>query len=708
MAIRITGLNSGLDTESIISELVKAQNTKKDALVKAQKRLNYKQDAWKSLNAKVYNFYTTMLDDLQYQYSYQKKTTKVSNSSAVSVVTKGTAVNGSQDLKISKLAKPGYLTGGQLSDSKEFTTKSTMKDLGLTGESTINITTGGKTTELKLTEGTKISDVLNQLQSAGVNANFDEENQRFFISAQKDGKDNDFALTAGDANGLTALKTLGLYTAPDVNNEEYKNTTEYKEYSKWANYTNQELTDMAAFEALKRVNDYYTANRDLTAKNATLSEQNTALHDKNQELTDKNADLTKEIQDLGYNGDSSEVLKEKIEASTDETEKAALEAQLEKALKKETLEADIESNKKAIEDNTESIKANSDAIAANQKTITDNQAYFTESTVTDDNGNEVLTLNPTQALKTKVYDEYDAKRTASADALAGNAEGTNSSTATRIYGQDALIYLNGAKFTSDTNVFEINGLTITAQQETGDEVISLNTMEDTEGIYDLIKNFFTEYNKLINEMDSLYNADDASSYQPLTSEEKDAMTDTEIEEWEKKITDSILRRDSTLGTVSDALKNIMLSGLEVNGKKMYLSDFGIGTLGYFNSAENEKNAYHIDGDSEDSATKNNEDKLRAMIASDPNTVIDFFTGLSKNMYSKLTKLMETNSSSSAFTLYNDKDMKSEYEDYSSDITAMEKKITAMEEKWYQKFAAMETALATLNSKQSAITSLLGG
>lgn len=708
MAIRITGLNSGLDTESIISELVKAQNTKKDTLVKAQKRLNYKQDAWKSLNAKVYNFYTTMLDDLQYQYSYQKKTTKVSNSSAVSVVTKGTAVNGSQDLKISKLAKPGYLTGGQLSDSKEFTTKSTMKDLGLTGESTINITTGGKTTELKLTEGTKISDVLNQLQSAGVNANFDEENQRFFISAQKDGKDNDFALTAGDANGLTALKTLGLYTAPDVNNEEYKNTTEYKEYSKWANYTNQELTDMAAFEALKRVNDYYTANRDLTAKNATLSEQNTALHDKNQELTDKNADLTKEIQDLGYNGDSSEVLKEKIEASTDETEKAALEAQLEKALKKETLEADIESNKKAIEDNTESIKANSDAIAANQKTITDNQAYFTESTVTDDNGNEVLTLNPTQALKTKVYDEYDAKRTASADALAGNAEGTNSSTATRIYGQDALIYLNGAKFTSDTNVFEINGLTITAQQETGDEVISLNTMEDTEGIYDLIKNFFTEYNKLINEMDSLYNADDASSYQPLTSEEKDAMTDTEIEEWEKKITDSILRRDSTLGTVSDALKNIMLSGLEVNGKKMYLSDFGIGTLGYFNSAENEKNAYHIDGDSEDSATKNNEDKLRAMIASDPNTVIDFFTGLSKNMYSKLTKLMETNSSSSAFTLYNDKDMKSEYEDYSSDITAMEKKITAMEEKWYQKFAAMETALATLNSKQSAITSLLGG
>ena len=35
MTIRITGMNSGLDTESIITELVSAQSAKKNSLVKA-------------------------------------------------------------------------------------------------------------------------------------------------------------------------------------------------------------------------------------------------------------------------------------------------------------------------------------------------------------------------------------------------------------------------------------------------------------------------------------------------------------------------------------------------------------------------------------------------------------------------------------------------------------------------------------------------
>ena len=54
MPIRITGMNSGLDTESIITELVKAKSVKKDSLVKAKTKLEWKQDAWKSLNTKIY------------------------------------------------------------------------------------------------------------------------------------------------------------------------------------------------------------------------------------------------------------------------------------------------------------------------------------------------------------------------------------------------------------------------------------------------------------------------------------------------------------------------------------------------------------------------------------------------------------------------------------------------------------------------------
>lgn len=40
MPIRITGLNSGLDTDSIVKELVSAYSIKKDKYVKAQTKLN--------------------------------------------------------------------------------------------------------------------------------------------------------------------------------------------------------------------------------------------------------------------------------------------------------------------------------------------------------------------------------------------------------------------------------------------------------------------------------------------------------------------------------------------------------------------------------------------------------------------------------------------------------------------------------------------
>ena len=48
MPIRITGLTSGLDTEAIISALVSSYNYKTNKYKKAQTKLSWKQDAWKT------------------------------------------------------------------------------------------------------------------------------------------------------------------------------------------------------------------------------------------------------------------------------------------------------------------------------------------------------------------------------------------------------------------------------------------------------------------------------------------------------------------------------------------------------------------------------------------------------------------------------------------------------------------------------------
>ena len=169
------------------------------------------------------------------------------------------------------------------------------------------------------------------------------------------------------------------------------------------------------------------------------------------------------------------------------------------------------------------------------------------------------------------------------------------------------------------------------------------------------------------------------------------------------------RRDDNLSTVNSALQSIMAGGVEVNGKMMYLYDFGIDTLGYFNAADNEKHAYHIDGDPDDDFTSGNADKLKGMIANDPDTVISFFTKLSANLYDKMFDMSKSVDGYRSFgNFYDDKKMKSEYDSYTSKIKQMEVKLAEYEDKWYAKFSKMETALAKMQSNMSAVTSLLGG
>jgi len=151
----------------------------------------------------------------------------------------------------------------------------------------------------------------------------------------------------------------------------------------------------------------------------------------------------------------------------------------------------------------------------------------------------------------------------------------------------------------------------------------------------------------------------------------------------------------------------MLGSFTTNGVKSTLATFGINTLSYFTSADNEKGAYHIDGDSKDSDTSGNTDKLRAAIASDPEGVTSFFSQLSSSVYTDLTARMKSSTLRSAYTIYNDKELTTEYSEYTTKISDWETKISTMEDYYNKKFTAMETAMSKLNSNSASLTSLLG-
>ena len=280
--------------------------------------------------------------------------------------------------------------------------------------------------------------------------------------------------------------------------------------------------------------------------------------------------------------------------------------------------------------------------------------------------------------------------------------------AVRIHGQDAKIKLNGADFTSKSNSFSINGLTIDALATTDDgEVLTVTTTTDNQGIYDKIKDFLSDYNELINSMTKSYNAENASDYEPLTDDEKESMSDTEIEKWEAKGKGAILRRDSTLSTLMSVMTSAMSKSYTINGKTYALSSFGIKTLGIMNAEKNEQNAYHIDGDADDEDTSSSTDKLMAAIIEDPDGVTEFFKKISNDLYSNLGEQMTATTLRSYGSFYNDKQLDSEYRSYTTKISEWDQKVQDIEDSYYKKFAAMESALASLQSQQSSLSGLLG-
>lgn len=725
MAIRVSGLISGLDTDSIVQELVSAYSTKKEKYEKAQTKQEWKMDAWKTMNSKIYGFYTSSLSNMRMSTAYSLKTSSVSNSNIATVKASSSAVNGTQKMKVNKLASSAYMTGGvvKLSDDKNDT--GNKKVTGSTALSDMGIETGSKIAvndkEIEIADGMTVNQLVAKLKDAGVNASFDETNQRFFVNAKTSGADGEFTLTANNGTGLGALQSLGLFAVKDING---KDTAEMEKYR--STLSNDAATDeqkqvAAAIVDIFDNNKTYTDD-ELTAYKKTVYnyEQKAAAkaeYDNNQaivtnyksqqEIVDKYKDnldsyrqkLVKETKTVTKDDGTEET----INVNYTDAELAEMKAFIKK--NNGTTDTDIAKQMEEKQAILEAKQALDDFDAANKfvSDETNKKAYDTALSAVSSDQAKAEYEETVKFLENNKTAYTDAKT-----AVNSAAAGTHKSDAARISGQDAEIVLNGATFTSSTGTFSINGLSITATQVTGaDEEVSITTSNDTQAMYDKIKEFIGKYNELIKEMDTAYNAVSAGDYEPLTDDEKEKMSDKEIEKWETKIKDSLLRRDSTLGNTSSSMKSLMNASFDIDGKTYSLSTFGISTAGYFTSSTNEKGCLHIDGDKDDSTTSGNADKLMAAINENPEAVATFFQKLSTGVYDDLTKRMASSSVSSVYTIYNDKQMSSEYSDYKDKVSKWQEKLEYYEEFYYKKFSAMESALSKLQSSTSSLSNLLG-
>lgn len=737
MPIRLSGLASGLDTEAIVGALVSAYSYKKDKYVKAQTKLSWKQDAWKTLNSKVYSLYTSV-GQMRYSSNYSVKKATVSDSTKATASASGTAINGTQSLKINTLARTAYVTGGELDSS--VTGSTTLSSLGIktgdaTGNAKISVRTGTSVTNIELDSTMTINQFVTKLKEAGVEANFDENNHRFFISSKTSGKAGDFSISASNTLGLTSLIKMGLLSDSEINS--IKSTASGSELVKkqygvfvgTASGFASMLSSMKSYkEKISAADEIINSDTATEEEKAAAQEEKETLENEyatepsfkylDEYLDEKGIDITtytdEQIAELGetiysneakYTESAAQATKEEITSAIN----AIRDANVNLA-KANAMSEDTDEEKAAKEVAIAEAKAEVDAAWSNEtyaKWGTFIQDNFGAKDSEDATGNYNYTKFWSQSDNLELTNTVFYRVDLAANIASNNVDLTTSNTAKKVDGVDAEIELNGVTYTNNTNSITVNGLTIEAQAVTKDE-ITVNVSNDTDALYDKVKDFLSSYNTLMNEMQSLYNADSAKDYEPLTEDEKAEMSETEIEKWEQKIKDSLLRRDTQLSGIISAMTMSMMSTYEINGKTYAWSTFGVHTLGTLNAEKNEGYAYHIDGDSEDSYTSGNEEKLRAALAEDPDTVIEFLKQMTTGLYKSLDDKMKSTAVKSVYTVYNDKEMASEYSEYSSLIKTWTERVQDMEDAYYKKFSAMEKALATLQGNSSSISSLLGG
>ncbi|MEC1500491.1 flagellar hook-associated protein 2 [Bacillus sonorensis] len=272
-------------------------------------------------------------------------------------------------------------------------------------------------------------------------------------------------------------------------------------------------------------------------------------------------------------------------------------------------------------------------------------------------------------------------------------------------GRNAEVVINGLQMEKTSNNFTVNNVTYTLKNETASPV-SLDVSTDVDGIYESIKDFVTKYNELIDMVNGKLTEEKYRDYTPLTDEQKEDMTDKQVELWEEKAKSGLLRNDTILSGATNQMRTDFYSSVSVNGESLQLTQFGITT----SSSYSQRGHLEI-----------NEEKLKAKIKEDPDSVANLFIagtsstendsekGIVRRLQSVLTntkKQIEEKAGNSNMST-NDYSIGKNLNRVASDISTWTDRLTKIEDRYYSKFTAMEKAIQRMNEQSTYISQMLG-
>ncbi len=210
-----------------------------------------------------------------------------------------------------------------------------------------------------------------------------------------------------------------------------------------------------------------------------------------------------------------------------------------------------------------------------------------------------------------------------------------SSNSISISGQNAILTVNGTTVTSSTNSVDVNGVTINFGNLTDSEAAAISednpvtttVSRDTSKAFDTIVKFVDEYNKLIDDINKEISTarpkSKGSYFDPLTEEQKEEMSDKEIEEWNKKAKTGLLYQDKDLNSFLTSVRSAL---------NLRTADgFSLESIGITESTRWQDNG----------RLELDEEALRAALDENPDKISEFFTDSENGLAVKVEKVLDS-------------------------------------------------------------------
>lgn len=287
-------------------------------------------------------------------------------------------------------------------------------------------------------------------------------------------------------------------------------------------------------------------------------------------------------------------------------------------------------------------------------------------------------------------------------------------------------YGNGVYTTveSTTNTIDLEGLKIKVSGEFGydettgkydsSKAITFDAKADVDGVAERVKKFIDEYNALAGAVNSEMTTRPDKDYGPLTDEQKDEMSETSIENWEKKAKQGLLFGDSNLRGLSENLQNLY-ANLKANGVDLKaLQEIGIsmsddvysGGALIFDETKF-KNAMKNDPDKVASVISGSGDGKTGMIGTVSNTLSNYATRFSYKHGGSNGILVDVAGTEKLSRSLTNNQIYKQLEQMQADLETLKKRLSTEQDSYISQFSSMETLISQMNSQSSYLASLSG-